>query len=173
MDKTKGKNDKLRCSKCQCTVEEQKIFLIDGRSVCSTCLYGDAGPFEIYPIGTVRNGLRRSKSGFGTEGEGDISAIELMPSQKRFIYGLENEKHITVVYYFHKSGSVKSVFKRGLDGKRTGVFATRTPDRLSKIGIQDVRLVKVEETNLYVKGLDAIDGTPVLDIKLYWSNLNR
>jgi tRNA (Thr-GGU) A37 N-methylase len=59
------------------------------------------------------------------------------------------------------------------DRKRTGVFATRTPDRLSKIGIQDVRLVKVEETNLYVKGLDAIDGTPVLDIKLYWSNLNR
>ncbi|MBW2597596.1 MAG: SAM-dependent methyltransferase, partial [Deltaproteobacteria bacterium] len=57
-------------------------------------------------------------------------------------------------------------FKRGLDGKEVGVFASRTPDRLSRIGIQDVRLVKVEGTTLVVKGLDAINGTPVLDIKL-------
>jgi hypothetical protein len=54
----------------------------------------------------------------------------------------------------------------GLDGKEVGVFASRTPDRLSRIGIQDVRLVKVEGTTLVVKGLDAINGTPVLDIKL-------
>jgi tRNA (Thr-GGU) A37 N-methylase len=162
----KDNNSKLECSECHRAVEEQRIFVIDGKYVCDHCLYGDAGPFEIYPIGTVRNGLRRSKLNFGTKGDSGISAIELMPSQKRFMYGLEDEKYITVVYYLHKSRPVKSVFRRGLDGKMTGVFASRTPDRLSRIGIQDVKLVKVEGTNLYVEGLDAIDGTPVLDIKL-------
>jgi len=47
-----------------------------------------------------------------------------------------------------------------------GVFASRTPNRLSKIAIQDVTLVKIEGTTLYVEGLDAINGSPVLDIKL-------
>ena len=173
MGKTRDKNDKLRCSECQCAVEEQKVFVIDGRPVCTTCLYGDAEPFKIYPIGTVRNELHRGKSGFGTTGPGVISRIELLSSQERFLYGLADEEHITVVYYLHQAKPVQSIFNRGLDGKRTGVFATRTPDRLSRIGIQDVKLVKIEKTTLYVEGLDAIDGTPVLDIKLYWSKINK
>jgi tRNA (adenine37-N6)-methyltransferase len=66
----------------------------------------------------------------------------------------------------HNARPVRSRFKRGLDGKTVGVFASRTPGRLSPIGIQDVRLLKVEGTTLIVEGLDAIDGTPVLDIKM-------
>ena len=80
--------------------------------------------------------------------------------------GLEEEPEITIVYYLHKSRSVKTLFNRGLDGKRVGVFASRTPDRLSKIAIQDVYLLDIKDTTLIVKGLDAINGTPVLDIKL-------
>ncbi|MEA3475105.1 MAG: TrmO family methyltransferase, partial [Candidatus Cloacimonadota bacterium] len=60
--------------------------------------------------------------------------------------------------------------------KRVGVFASRTPHRLSKIAIQDVRLIKIEGTTLYVEGLDAIDGSPVLDIKMKinsFSNLKK
>ena len=48
-----------------------------------------------------------------------------------------------------------------------GVFASRSPYRPNKIGLTIVELLKVEENILYVKGLDAIDGTPVLDIKPY------
>ncbi len=80
--------------------------------------------------------------------------------------GLDQESEITIVYYLHKSRSVKTTFKRGLDGKKVGVFASRTPDRLSRIGIQDVILLKIEGTTLFVKGMDAVNGTPVLDIKL-------
>ncbi len=47
-----------------------------------------------------------------------------------------------------------------------GVFASRTPNRLSRIAIQDVTLVRIEEATLYVEGLDAVNGSPVLDIKL-------
>ena len=53
----------------------------------------------------------------------------------------------------------QNVPKRGLDGKQVGVFASRTPDRLSRIGIQDVSLLDIKDTILFVKGLDAISGT--------------
>lgn len=80
--------------------------------------------------------------------------------------GLDQEPEITIIYYLHKSRSVRTLFKRGLDGKEVGVFASRTPDRLSRIAIQNVKLVEIKNTTLFVKGLDAINGTPVLDIKL-------
>lgn len=133
-------------------------------------MYGQETPYEIYPIGKVNNELRRSKKDFGVIGPKDISCINLIPSQKRFMYRLEEESQLTIIYYLHKTASVKSVFKRGLDGKEVGVFASRTPNRLSRIGIQDVTLVSIEGTRLFIKGLDAVDGTPVLDIKIKWSS---
>ena len=155
-----------QCSKCGSKVKKNKICIIDNKPICLICVYGKVKPFEIYPIGIVRNNLRRSDTNFGTIGEMDVSCIELISSQKLFMYKLSEEKYLTIVYYFHKARSVKSVFKRGLDGKEVGIFASRTPDRLSKIAIQDVRLLKIEGMTLYVEGLDAISGSPILDIKL-------
>jgi tRNA (Thr-GGU) A37 N-methylase len=79
---------------------------------------------------------------------------------------LEEEPFLLIVYYLHKVNSVRSVFNRRLDGKRVGVFAARTPYRLSKIAVSEVKLLKIEGHSLYVEGLDAVDGSPVLDIKL-------
>jgi tRNA (Thr-GGU) A37 N-methylase len=158
--------NRYQCTECGKTVEREEIFPIDGRPVCLTCIYGRAKPFEIYPIGKVRNDLRRGNKDFKLKGAKGISCIDLIPSQERFMYKLEEEKFLTIVYYFHKTKSVKSIFNRGIDGKEVGVFASRTPFRLSRIGIQDVKLVTVEGTTLYVEGLDAINGSPVLDIKL-------
>ncbi|MBD3271655.1 MAG: hypothetical protein GF384_03850 [Elusimicrobia bacterium] len=157
------------CSRCGKKTTNKDLFIIDEQQVCVHCLYGTAQPFALYPIGIVKNELTRAQKGFGTTGKKDISRIELFESQKPFLYKLDDEKHITVVYYLHQSESVKSVFKRGLDGKKVGVFASRTPYRLSKIGIQDVRLIQIEGTTLYVDGLDAINNTPVLDIKMSWN----
>jgi tRNA (Thr-GGU) A37 N-methylase len=160
---------KYICRECGKTVDEKKTCIVDGKAVCVGCMYDGSEPFEIYPIGVVRSGLRRAESGFGTEGEKGMSVIELFKSQEPFMYRIEEEECLTVIYYLHEAGQVRSVFERGYDGKRTGVFATRTPDRLSRIAIQDVKLVKVEGTTLYVEGLDAVDGSPVLDIKMKWS----
>ena len=168
MVKSKAKSS-YKCSRCGSECGEKTVCIIDGKPVCLGCLYGGAEPFEIYPIGVVRNGLRRAGEGFGTCGEEGVSRIELLGSQKPFMYKLDDEKYITVVYYLHETTSVRSVFNRGLDGKKVGVFASRTPHRPSKIAIQDVRLLKMDDTTLFVEGLDAVNGSPVLDIKMKWS----
>jgi tRNA (adenine37-N6)-methyltransferase len=160
------KKNMFTCAECGKTVEDEKTVLIDNRHICLACIYGERKPFEIYPIGHVCNELQRNKRTFGLHGEKNISRIELLPSQRRFMYKLEEEKFLTIVYYLHETKSVKSVFKRRRNGKKVGVFASRTPYRLSKIGVQDVKLLKIEGTTLYVEGLDAINNSPVLDIKV-------
>ena len=157
------------CTECGAVCKKEGMAIIDDQNICSSCLYGDVSPVQIYPIGFVCNQLDRDDTDSGLSGRTQTSRIELFPAQKRFMYRMEEEREITIVYYLHKSRSVRSTFKRGFDGKKVGVFASRTPDRLSKIGIQDVRLVKVEGTTLTVEGMDAIDGTPVLDIKMKWA----
>jgi tRNA (Thr-GGU) A37 N-methylase len=166
------KNNRVVCSECGRRVDRKQICTIDGKSVCLDCIYGDVRPFEIYPIGSVRTALRAGEKDCLPAGAEDISCIELLPSQKQFLYRLDEEASLTVVYYLHKVTSIQTVFNRRIDGKRVGVFASRTPHRLSKIAIQDVRLIKIEDTLLYVEGLDAMDGSPVLDIKLKVSALD-
>ena len=163
----------IQCDRCGAWVEDKNMCTVDGEHICARCMYADAEPFEIYPIGVVRNELRRGPTGFGLTGQGTQSRIELLPTQEAFLYKLEEEKALTVVYYLHKARPVRSVFKRGLDGKQVGVFASRTPDRLSRIAIQEIVLARVEGTTLYVEGLDAVNGSPVLDIKLGWRTIKK
>ena len=156
----------LVCSECGKEAKKHRTAIIDDTPVCFTCLYGDAKPIEIYPIGSVRTKLESEESGKLPAKPEDISCVELFPSQHRFLYKLEEEGTILIVYFLHKVQSVSTTFHRRLDGKKVGVFAARTPYRLSKIAVQEVRLLGIEGTSIYVDGLDAIDGSPVLDIKL-------
>ncbi len=157
---------RLRCSECGQERAEGAAWVIDDAIVCRRCLYGETRPVQIYPIGYVRNTQERDGSDLGLGSNAARSRIELVPSQLRFMYGLEEEECLTVVYFLHQARAVRSRFRRGFDGKEVGVFASRTPDRLSRIGIQDVRLVGIEGTALIVEELDAVNGTPVLDIKM-------
>lgn len=161
---------KAYCVKCGKAADKDAASIVDGSIICNQCMYGDMQPVTIYPIGIVRNTQKRSGRRFGLVNKSGISRIELLESQKPFMYKLEDEANITVIYLLHESRAVRSVFRRGFDGKKTGVFATRTPDRLSRLAVQDVRLIKIEGTTLFVQGLDAVNGSPVLDIKMYWHN---
>lgn len=165
-------SNKSNCSECKKEVNKKDICIIDGKPVCLICIYGNSKPFEIYSIGKTRTDLESHEIDDIPIDSRNISCVDLLPSQKRFMYKLDEEEFLTVVYCLHKVKSVKTVFKRGLDGKRVGVFASRTPRRLSKIAIQDVKLLKISGTTLYVEGLDAIEGSPVLDIKLKISSLD-
>jgi L-fuculose-phosphate aldolase len=160
------KHKTLVCSECGKEIETCKTAIIDSQSVCFTCLYGETKPIEIYPIGHVRTELEPGETAKLGAKPADISCVALFPSQERFFYKLEEEATLLIVYFLHKVKSVNTTFHRRLDGKKVGVFAARTPYRLSKIAVQEVELLGIDGTNIYVEGLDAIEGSPVLDIKL-------
>ena len=154
------------CTKCKKESDLSQLEKVDDIFICHTCLYQNWKPFKIFPIGFVETQLERGER-FGLKGNrSQISKIHLFKTQQPFLYKLEDEKWITVVYYFHKQYKIRSIFSRGIDGKEVGIFASRTPDRLSRIGISNVELIKIENTTLFVKNLDAINRTPILDIKL-------
>jgi tRNA (Thr-GGU) A37 N-methylase len=158
--------DTINCSECDREVHIKRVCIIDERPVCFRCMYGEAEPLEIYPIGKVRTNLGPQEiSRLAVDSEA-ISCIDLLASQKRFLHRLEDETSLLIIYYLHNVKSVFTVFHRRLDGKKVGVFASRTPNRLSKIAVQDVKLLRILGTKLYVEGLDAMEGSPVLDIKL-------
>ena len=150
-------NKKIYCSECKREIKDGHSFFVDAQPVCYECLFGQVEPVMIYPIGKV--------SQIDADG---ISRIDLFPYQQRFMYKLEEEKWITVVYYLHKVNAISTVFKRGREsnGKEVGVFASRSPHRSSRIAISDVELIRICNFSIYIKGLDADENSPVLDIKV-------
>ncbi len=96
-----------------------------------------------------------------------ISEIEIFEEYAEDLKDIERFSHIHVLYWLHKSeGFVPSV-KTPWDSKPHGLFATRSPNRPNPIGYSVVRLLERKGNVLKVKGLDAIEGTKVLDIKPY------
>jgi len=166
------KTCRWKCSECGWESEKLSMRFIDNKPVCLNCLYGNVDPVSIWPIGFVGNDKKRSREAFGTTG-GDVSRIRLSPGMARFMKGLAEETHLTIVWQLHESRPIKSVFRRGWDSKKVGPFASRTPDRLAPIAVTDVELLEVKGTTLTVRGLDAVDGTPVLDIKVATESLRR
>lgn len=84
--------------------------------------------------------------------------------------GLEDYSHAWIIFVFHKNNNSYTKAKvkpPRLDGKRTGVFSSRSPYRPNNIGLSLVKIDKIEGATVYLSGVDMIDGTPVLDIKPY------
>jgi tRNA-Thr(GGU) m(6)t(6)A37 methyltransferase TsaA len=95
------------------------------------------------------------------------SRIVLDPALTEGLKGLRPGQRIMVVFYFHRSQGFDLLQHPQGDRSRPrrGVFALRSPRRPNPIGVTVVELVAVEENVLRVRGLDAINGTPVLDLK--------
>ncbi len=121
-------------------------------------------------IGTVRNGVAQPVD----EGWGDVvSTIELLPQYQAGLESLNQFSHALIVTYFHLSAYApeKHLKRRPRwrdDMPEVGIFAQRAKDRPNPLGITAVEIIKIENGNLIVRGLDAIDQTPVLDIKPYY-----
>jgi tRNA-Thr(GGU) m(6)t(6)A37 methyltransferase TsaA len=125
--------------------------------------------FEIYlkPIGQVRNEIKEKVRPAWDKVE---SMIVVDPDFTASMDGLEDFSHIIVLFWMHQviGEAPIRVHPRGrVDLPLTGVFATRAPHRPNSIGLAVVRLLERRENVLRVVGLDAIDGSPVLDIKPY------
>ena len=80
---------------------------------------------------------------------------------------LEGFSHIYLIYLFHKADKTKLHVVPYLDTVERGVFATRSPLRPSHIGLSLVELITVNDNMLTFRGVDMLDGTPLLDIKPY------
>ncbi len=161
------------CSRCGSAVPKAEMLQVDSKAVCRRCLHGGAQPFLMYPIGYVRKGPELSPARSSTTEQGAISRLELFDTMRPFMGGLQDEQHLTVVYVLHEARGVRTTFNRGLDGKQVGIFASRSPGRVNPIAVTEVELVKVEGTTLLVRGLDATDGSPVLDLKLGYKACRR
>jgi tRNA (adenine37-N6)-methyltransferase len=120
------------------------------------------------PIGTVKNTRRLVED----DHWGDVvSVIELVPSfTEDALFQIEKFSHAEIIYYFHLVEDAKIETgarypRNNKDLPKVGIFAQRGKNRPNRLGASIVKIIKREGTRLFVQGLDAIDGTPVLDIK--------
>jgi tRNA-Thr(GGU) m(6)t(6)A37 methyltransferase TsaA len=129
-------------------------------------------PVAVKPIGVVHNSVKEPRRGGWESLE---SAIVVQDRWAGALDGLEGFSHILVIYWMHfvseeRRETTTHVHPRG-DPQipLQGVFATRSPVRPNPIGLRVAALVERKGNVLRVRGLDAIDGTPVLDLKPYLS----
>jgi tRNA (adenine37-N6)-methyltransferase len=122
---------------------------------------------RLTPIATVKN--TRAAPGDDFWG-GTVSEIELMEGvPEEALEGIELFSHLEIIYYFDRVGEGKVVHARRPRGNPEyplmGIFAQRNKDRPNWIGLTTVELIEHTGRVIKVRYLDAIDGTPVLDIK--------
>jgi formylmethanofuran dehydrogenase subunit E len=96
-----------------------------------------------------------------------ISKIEVFDKYQNGLKDIEGFSHIHIFYWLHKSKGYSLHVNTPWDNIPHGLFTTRSPNRPNPIGHTTVELVEKEGNILIVKGLDAIDGTPIIDIKPY------
>ncbi len=118
-------------------------------------------------IGIVRN---ETKQASRRSSKNVVSEILIDSNLTEALDNLDEFSHIIVIYWMHQRGgpAPKKVRPKGNpELSLMGVFSTRSPDRPNPVGKATVRLLQRQGNILKVKGLDAIDGTPVIDIKPY------
>lgn len=123
---------------------------------------------ETKPIGIIHSPYKdRGQIPYQGRRTRKISRIEVFKEFEEGLQDIEGFSHIIVIYWFHKSQGHHLLVRTPWDDIPHGLFATRSPHRPCPLGLTVVELVAREENILKVKGLDAIDGTPLLDIKPY------
>ena len=122
------------------------------------------------PIGIVKNSVTIRKD---TSWGDDISLIKLDKQYAGGLNGLEDFSHAVILFHLDQAKYEREKHLQRRPQNRddmplVGIFSQRGKDRPNRIGMTSVEIESVEEDTLVVKGLDAIDGTPVLDIKPYY-----
>ena len=125
-------------------------------------------PIRIEPIGTVR-----SSRGEVVDDDWDRESVHI-ELDARFgpdaLAGLETFSHVEIVFYMHRVDAAKIETgarhpRNNPDWPAIGIFAQRGKNRPNQLGMTVCRVVRVDGTHLHVEGLDAVDGSPVVDIK--------
>ena len=128
----------------------------------------------IKPIGVIHTPYKRMEDvPIQPSYSKEIGEIEVFKEYEEGLKDIEGFSHVIILYLFHKSQGYSLLVKPFLDSDKHGVFATRHPNRPNSIGISVVRLLERRGRILRVKGIDVIDGTPLMDVKPYVPNFDQ
>lgn len=123
--------------------------------------------FTMRPVGYVRSPFRTTAEipkGLGAE-HPEEGVIEVLPELAEGLTDIEGFSHLFVIWVFDRSEGFALLVQPPSDDRPHGIFATRSPRRPNPIGLSVVELLRRDGNRLVVRGVDQLDGTPVLDIK--------
>lgn len=129
--------------------------------------------FTITPIGYVRSPFTSTKQipkGPGAKHD-EEGMLELRADLAEGLKDIEGFSHLFVLWIFDRAGDYDLTAHPPSDDKPHGVFATRSPRRPNAIGLTVVELLGRDGANLRVRGVDMLDGSPIVDIKPYLSSV--
>ncbi|MCO8297430.1 tRNA (N6-threonylcarbamoyladenosine(37)-N6)-methyltransferase TrmO [Tetragenococcus halophilus] len=128
---------------------------------------------KLQAIGTIHSPYK-TKDEAPSQGKfsAEVSTIEIKPAYKKGLEDVVSLSHILVFYWQDQSDRSVLTAQPPFADRSLGVFATRSPNRPNPIALCTCELVSVQENKLTVKGLDALDSSPLLDIKPYAPQLD-
>ena len=129
--------------------------------------------FSPRPIGHIRSPFTDTKQipkGLGAKHDTE-GVLEILPEFEPGLTDVEGFSHFYVLWTFDRSQGFDLVANPPADNRPHGVFATRSPRRPNPIGLTTVELLRREGRKLHVRGVDMLDGTPILDLKPYLSSV--
>jgi tRNA-Thr(GGU) m(6)t(6)A37 methyltransferase TsaA len=132
-----------------------------------------SSPIELHPIGCVRSPYK-AKGDAPRQGRLSAALAEIVIDEKYrpALWQIEGRKHLWVLCWFDRADrTVLRAVPPGTAAEK-GVFAIRSPDRPNPVSLCMVDLIGVNDGILKVRGLDAFDGTPVIDIKTYSAEID-
>jgi tRNA-Thr(GGU) m(6)t(6)A37 methyltransferase TsaA len=129
--------------------------------------------FTPQPIGYVRSSYKDTREipkGLGAKHDVE-GVLEVLPEFGLGLTDIEGFSHLIVIWVFDHSQGFELLGTPPSDNRPHGVFATRSPRRPNPVGLTIVELLSRDGTRLHVRGVDMLDGTPILDIKPYLSSI--
>ena len=129
--------------------------------------------FTSRPIGFVSSpykDARQVPKGLGASHEAD-GVLTILPEFEAGLTDIEGFSHLMVLWEFDRAHGFELLSTPPSDNRPHGVFATRSPRRPNPIGLTIVELLRREAIELHVRGVDMLDGTPILDIKPLLSSI--
>jgi tRNA (adenine37-N6)-methyltransferase len=129
--------------------------------------------WQLQPIGFIRSPYAKSAEvpkGLGAQHQAE-GILEVLPEFAAGLQDIEGFSHLFVIWVFHQAESFELVGSCPADSIPHGVFSTRSPRRPNPLGLTVVELLRREGNLLFLKGVDMLDGTPVLDIKPYLTSI--
>ncbi len=129
--------------------------------------------FTFRPIGTVESPYKVSSEipkGLGVKHDAE-GVLNFLPEFEAGLADIEGFSHLFVIWVFDRASGFELTACPPSDNRAHGVFATRSPRRPNPIALTVVQLLGRDGTRLQVRGVDMLDGTPILDIKPYLSSV--